>query len=162
MALRRTFPPLSVAPVALATPPTTFVGRTHEIDAARKLLGNPSAAHVDGCGRQRENEARARTGEDSRRRLSRTVLRSSTSASSRTALTSRPSLLRALGLIDDTGTLDPLERAAARVRARSMLVIVDNCEHLLDASAEVCEALVAASGAKPCTRHEPRAARRAR
>jgi predicted ATPase len=57
------------------------------------------------------------------------------------------SLLRALGLSDDTGTLDPLERAAARVRTRSMLVIVDNCEHLLDACAEVCEALVAEAGA---------------
>ncbi len=53
-------------------------------------------------------------------------------------------VLRALGLPDQPGrsTMDTLLRF---VRDRQMLVVLDNCEHLLDASAEVVVALLGAA-----------------
>ena len=51
---------------------------------------------------------------------------------------------RALGLPDQPGrsTMDTLLRF---VRDRQMLVVLDNCEHLLDASAELVVALLGAA-----------------
>ena len=51
---------------------------------------------------------------------------------------------RALGLPDQPGrsTMDTLLRF---VRDRQMLVVLDNCEHLLDASAELVVALLSAA-----------------
>jgi predicted ATPase/class 3 adenylate cyclase/DNA-binding CsgD family transcriptional regulator len=53
-------------------------------------------------------------------------------------------LARALGLQDQTGssTMDTVLRFA---EGRQLLVVLDNCEHLLDASAAVAEALLGAS-----------------
>ena len=50
---------------------------------------------------------------------------------------------RALGLPDQPGrsTMDTLLRF---IRDRQMLVVLDNCEHLLDASAELVVALLGA------------------
>ena len=59
---------------------------------------------------------------------------------------------RALGLPDQPGrsTMDTLLRF---VRDRQMLVVLDNCEHLLDASAELVVALLSgAAGADRCSR----------
>ncbi len=56
----------------------------------------------------------------------------------------RSTVARALGLPDQPGrsTMDTLLRF---VRDRQMLVVLDNCEHLLDASAELVVALLGAA-----------------
>lgn len=135
------FPRLSATPVARATPPTTFVGRVREIETARSLL----AAHplltltgVGGSGKTRLALQLAATVADEFADGAAFVDLAAVTDGADVA----PALLRALGLGDDSSALDPLERAAVRVRSHSMLVIIDNCEHLLDACAEACEALV--------------------
>ena len=61
---------------------------------------------------------------------------------------------RALGLPDQPGrsTMDTLLRF---VRDRQMLVVLDNCEHLLDASAELVVALLSGAAGLTVARDEP-------
>ena len=68
---------------------------------------------------------------------------------------------RALGLPDQPGrsTMDTLTRFVAD---RQMLVVLDNCEHLLDASAALVVALLGGVPAADAVGHQPRADRRGR
>ena len=61
---------------------------------------------------------------------------------------------RAFGLPDQPGrsTMDTLIRFVAD---RQMLVVLDNCEHLLDASAEVVLALLGGGGEADVARDQP-------
>lgn len=63
---------------------------------------------------------------------------------------------RALGLVDQPGQ-SPTDRVLAFVRDRSMLVVLDNCEHVLDACARLVVLLLASAPAlKVCaTSREP-------
>ncbi|GAA2429527.1 BTAD domain-containing putative transcriptional regulator [Actinomadura vinacea] len=50
-----------------------------------------------------------------------------------------------LGLRDDSGHGDPVERLAMALRARRMLLVLDNCEHVIGAAAELAMRLLAAA-----------------
>ncbi|WP_131737630.1 AfsR/SARP family transcriptional regulator, partial [Actinomadura roseirufa] len=52
---------------------------------------------------------------------------------------------RVLGLRDGDGSGDPVERLADALRARRTLLVLDNCEHVLDPVAELAERLLAAA-----------------
>jgi predicted ATPase/DNA-binding CsgD family transcriptional regulator len=51
----------------------------------------------------------------------------------------------ALGIHDQPG-MSVVEAIAAAIGARHLLLVLDNCEHLIDAAAELCEALLRAGG----------------
>ena len=61
---------------------------------------------------------------------------------------------RAFGLPDQPGrsTMDTLSRFVAD---RQMLVVLDNCEHLLDASAALVNALLGAAAKLTLINHQP-------
>ena len=54
---------------------------------------------------------------------------------------------RALGLVDDGGARPPISRVAEHLQGRAILCILDNCEHVIDACAELAEAVIARPGA---------------
>lgn len=54
-------------------------------------------------------------------------------------------VLAALGIPDDTGPGTPVERLTEALRGRELLLLLDNCEHLVDGVAELLSPLLAAA-----------------
>ncbi len=139
------FPPLRTAksfgvhnlPVQL----TNFVGREKEIDDVRRLLGDNRLVVLTGAG----GAGKTRLAVEVAARIA-PEFGDGVWYVDLAPVTHPPVVLvtvaRALGLPDQPGrsTMDTLLRF---VRDRHMLVVLDNCEHLLDASAELVVALLA-------------------
>ena len=138
------FPPLrvpkAVASQRLPVQLTSFVGRDAELTQLRRAAGREPVGDVDRCGRGGQNPAgdpgRGQHGREFGDGVWYVDL----------APITDPELVpvtvaRALGLPDQPGrsTMDTLTRFVAD---RQMLVVLDNCEHLLDASAELVVALL--------------------
>ncbi len=68
---------------------------------------------------------------------------------------------RALGLLDQPGP-SAVDTLARFIGDKQMLLVLDNCEHMLDASARACRRAVGRLSEPGRTGDEPRAARRAR
>jgi predicted ATPase/class 3 adenylate cyclase/DNA-binding CsgD family transcriptional regulator len=142
--LRNDFPLLNTAknvaahnlPVQLAS----FVGREAEMHDVRQLLADDRLVTLTGAGGAGKTrlavEVAARIAPEFRDRVSYVDLAPITDPG-----VVPVAVARALGLPDQPGrsTMDTLLRF---VRDRQMLVVLDNCEHLLDASAELVIALL--------------------
>ena len=144
--LNNEFPPLrkteSVAAKGLPVQLTSFIGREPEIDDVRRLLADNRLVTLTGAGGAGKTrlsiEIAARIAAEYEAGVAYVDL----------APITLPDLVpvtmaRALGLPDRQGlsTTDVLIRFLS---PRRMLVVVDNCEHLLDASAALMVALVQA------------------
>ncbi len=70
-------------------------------------------------------------------------------------------VLTALGLREETGQ-SPAATLAAHLRARHVLLVLDNCEHLVAAAATLAETPAAGLPTRHRAGHQPRAARGAR
>jgi hypothetical protein len=161
--LRNDFPPLrtpkSVGAHNLPVLLTSFVGRDAEIRDVRRLLADDRLVTLTGAG----GAGKTRLGVEIAARIAAEFGDGVWYVD--LAPITHPGVVavavaRALGLPDQPGrsTMDTLLRF---VRDRQMVVVLDNCEHLLDASAEQVVALLgAASGlcaatvAKPSNRSE--------
>ncbi|MGB8206031.1 MAG: adenylate/guanylate cyclase domain-containing protein, partial [Mycobacterium sp.] len=140
------FPPLRVAKTVvdqhLPVQLTSFVGRQAELNQARDLLAENRVVTLTGAG----GVGKTRLAIEAAAQLAggfgggvRYVDLAAITAPNLVPVT----MARALGLPDQPGcsTMDTLTRFVAD---RQMLVVLDNCEHLLDASAALMVALLEA------------------
>jgi predicted ATPase/class 3 adenylate cyclase len=131
--------------VALPSPPTTFVGRAGEIEVVGSLLSERrlvTLTGLGGCGKTRlaiETAARlAGRFTDGARFADLAAV----TDDSRVV----DAVVHAVGLADDPTGAEPLARLASYLADRALICVLDNCEHLLDACAELCGAIVARPG----------------
>lgn len=130
-------------PEALPQPLTDFVGREHEIAAARALFLRDAARLVTftGPGGTGKTRLALRVAEDLAPRFTPAAAFVPLAAVSDPALVPA-SIARALGIHEAAGVA-PSDAIRDHLRAKPMLLILDNFEHLLTAGASVA-ALVAA------------------
>jgi predicted ATPase/class 3 adenylate cyclase/DNA-binding CsgD family transcriptional regulator len=145
--LRKEFPPLRTSSIVvshnLPVQLTSFVGREAEVADVRQLLADNRLVTLTGAG----GAGKTRLGVEIGARIA-AEFRDGVWYVDLAPITD-PDLVpvtvaRALGLPDQPGrsTMDTLLRF---VRDRQMLVVLDNCEHLLDASAQLVVALLGAA-----------------
>jgi predicted ATPase/class 3 adenylate cyclase len=141
------FPRLATALLAvdLPSPNTTFVGRAADVEAVGRLLESHrlvTLAGAGGCGKSRlAIEVAGRLAgrfPDGVRFADLATVADSTHIAD--------VVVRTLGLADDPTGADPLARLSNYLAERAVLCVVDNCEHVLDASATLSEAILARPG----------------
>jgi len=145
--LRNEFPPLRAAnnvvvrglPVQL----TSFVGREAQISEVRQLLAVNRLVTLTGAGGAGKTRLAAQVAAELAGEFGDGVSYVDLAPVTDPDVVA-VAVARALGLPDQPGrsTMDTLLRS---VRDRRMLVVLDNCEHLLDASAELLVALLRAA-----------------
>lgn len=145
--LRSEFPVLRTGPRPshphnLPVQTTNFVGRDRELDEIADLLQRTRILTLTGAGGCGKTRLALEVGEAALAELPDGVWLAELASLADSALVA-PALLEVLGLRAEPGrpTLDTL---TDYLRPRNLLLILDNCEHLLDTCAEVCEALVRA------------------
>jgi predicted ATPase/class 3 adenylate cyclase len=141
------FPPLATLSlgVDLPSPPTTLVGRDAEVEVVGHLVGEHrlvTLTGVGGCGKTRlaieAAEQLARQFPDGVRFADLAAVTDVTRVAD--------AVVHALGLADDPTVTDPLVRLTAYLADRALLCVLDNCEHVLDTCARLCEAIVSCPG----------------
>jgi predicted ATPase/class 3 adenylate cyclase len=149
--LRNDFPPLrapkSLGAHNLAVQLTSFVGREAELTQVRELLAGDRLVTLTGPGGVGKTRLAGQIAAQLAGEFDDGVWYVDLAPITDAELVA-VTVARALGLPDQPGrsTMDTLLRF---VRDRQMLVVLDNCEHLLDASAEVVVAVL--SGAARLT-----------
>lgn len=144
--LRTEFPPLETvdsAPGNLRLPPTSFVGRAAEVaevETALKAHRMVTLTGVGGVGKTRlALEVASRAAADFTDGVFVIEL-----APIDDAAAVPEAVAAALGITQQPG-LNTSESVAAALEGRSRLLIFDNCEHVLDAAADVIETIFARS-----------------
>lgn len=146
--LRTDFPPLRTAnslgerlPVQL----TSFVGRQEEMNGIRDALADNRLVTLTGAGGAGKTRLAMQVAGTMAPELSDGVWYVDLAPITDPEVVP-PTVARALGLLDQPGqpTMDVLLRF---IRDRQMLILLDNCEHLLDASARLITGLLAAGPA---------------
>jgi predicted ATPase/tetratricopeptide (TPR) repeat protein len=152
-ALAATFPPLKATPANPTNLPaalTSFIGRTQELEAVRRLVLGASSSRArlvtlsgaGGCGKTRLalqvatallNEAPADLCPDGIWLVELGALQDG-------ELVVR-AIATALGLREEPGR-SALEQLREHLREKALLLVLDNCEHLLAASAAVADTLL--------------------
>ena len=141
---RNDFPPLrtanNVAAAHLPVQLTSFVGRGPQLGDIAQILTENRLVDPDRRGRGRQDAVGAAGRRPGRRRIRRrrVVCRP---CSGHQSLLVPVVLARTLGLADQPGR-SIRETVSKFVRNRTMLLILDNCEHLLDASADLVMVLL--------------------
>jgi predicted ATPase/class 3 adenylate cyclase/DNA-binding CsgD family transcriptional regulator len=139
------FPPLrtanTLAVERLPMPLTSFIGRQPEMNDIREALGDNRLVTLTGAGGAGKTRLAIQVAADVAREFADGIWYVDL------APITDPQVIpvtvaRALGLPDQPGqpTMNALRRF---IRDRQMLILLDNCEHLLDASAELINALLA-------------------
>ncbi|MFG3256129.1 BTAD domain-containing putative transcriptional regulator [Streptomyces sp. NPDC048172] len=140
---------------------TSFVGREEEIAALGRALGEARLVTLTGPGGtgktrlSQEAADRAQSGGDGDRwgdgvwvaELAPVRGAEHTAEAVLTALGGRETVIRAsaaeeLQAAADPYALDPLAQLAERCAARDMLIVLDNCEHLIEEAARITETLL--------------------
>ncbi|MDP1534254.1 MAG: winged helix-turn-helix domain-containing protein, partial [Rubrivivax sp.] len=137
------FAPGQLTPNNLPAERTRFIGREAPLDDAAQRLGQARLLTLAGIGGSGKTRLALRLAAELQARFPDGVWFVDLAALEDGAQVAL-ALARALGLAQavDTRTLDLL---AARVHGSTMLVVLDNCEHLLDAVAELVSTLLAAA-----------------
>jgi predicted ATPase/DNA-binding SARP family transcriptional activator len=130
------------APVVLPSPPSGFVGRGAELEAATALLGQARLLTVVGPGGVGKTRFAIELARRNAHRYQEVVWAGLDSLNDPTLVLVE--IARRLG-VDDRGggTLDALSRALAR---RQLLLVLDNLEHVLDCAADLHELLAHSPG----------------
>jgi predicted ATPase/class 3 adenylate cyclase len=131
--------------VRLPAPATSFVGRVAELDAVAALVREHrlvTLTGVGGCGKTRlAIEVGGRLVDefaDGVRFVDLAAVPDSTGIDD--------AVIDALGLVADLGNTASRTRLAKHLAERQLLVILDNCEHLLDTCAELVEHVLSTPG----------------
>jgi predicted ATPase/class 3 adenylate cyclase len=137
------FPPLAVPSIALGVAPTTaFVGRSQELTAVQQLLSDHAVVTLTGVGGSGKTRLAIEVG-----RLLSEQYPDGVWFTDLAVVTDpdgvADAVARSLGLVDSGQLEDQLARIASHVASRTMLCILDNCEHLLDGCAELAEVVIA-------------------
>ena len=164
-------PPVAAVPASGAgergTPPgnlraglTSFVGRGEEIGEIGRELGTARLVTLTGpggAGKTRLSLEAAATARSARHaewpdgvwvaELAPVRDPQDTAEAVLTALGGRETVLRGstaegLRAVTEPNALDPLAQLAERCASRSMLLVLDNCEHVIDAAAKLVETLL--------------------
>ncbi|RDI63926.1 LuxR C-terminal-related transcriptional regulator [Nocardia pseudobrasiliensis] len=122
---------------------TSFVGRRDELDSARRLLATTRVLTLLGPGGVGKTRLSRQVGEFVARSFPDGVWLVELADVHDPELVTL-SLVEALHLRDDTTA--PLRRLTEFLAAKRLLLIVDNCEHLIDTVAALIEQIVAATG----------------
>ena len=145
--LRNEFPPLRTAKTVdthkLPVQLTSFVGRAEQIDDVRQTLADNRLVTLTGAGGVGKTrlavEVAAQMAAEFRDGVWYVDLAPITDPD-----VVPVTVARALGMPDQPGR-STMETLLRFIRDRQMLVVLDNCEHLLDASAELVAALLGAA-----------------
>lgn len=132
------------SPTNIAPPRSSFVGRERELRDVKALLRDArlvTLAGPGGCGKTRLS---IEVAHDTRWRYADGTWIVDLSALSDASLVPQAAAT-ALGLSEQPGT-SLLRSLPERLRDRQLLVIIDNCEHLLDAAAKLADALLQSTG----------------
>jgi predicted ATPase/class 3 adenylate cyclase len=144
--LRRDFPPTAAATLTgLPTQTTSFIGRTAEVEAVGDLLGSHRLVTITGaggCGKTRLAIEVARRYGHVFRDGARFVDLAATSDAS----VVDEAIADALGLSAGVRSVEPRDRLVSYLAAHDLLIVLDNCEHLVDACASVVGALLGRDG----------------
>ncbi|MFI9508264.1 ATP-binding protein [Nocardia sp. NPDC052566] len=119
---------------------TSFIGRGSEVAAAKKLLASTRLLTLTGPGGVGKTRLARRVGEAVRRAFPDGVWLVEVALVDDGELVAL-SVAQALGLRDDTSA--PLAALTDFLADKNMLLIVDNCEHLIDACAALVNRLIA-------------------
>lgn len=121
---------------------TSFVGRGTEVTAARTLLSSTRLLTLTGPGGVGKTRLARRVGEAVRRAFPDGVWLVEVAPVNDQELVAL-SVAQALGLRDDTSA--PLAGLIDYLADKHLLLILDNCEHLIDACAELADRLIPAT-----------------
>jgi predicted ATPase/DNA-binding SARP family transcriptional activator len=131
--------------VGLPSPPTSFVGRDTEVDEVSQLVEGHRLVTLSGAG----GCGKTRLAVEVARRLA-GGFADGVRFADLAAITDQAhvadAVAGALGLAQEPTSVDPVGRVARYLGERSMLCVLDNCEHLLDACAALAEAIVSRDG----------------
>lgn len=119
---------------------TTFVGRRRELADAKRLLSVSRLVTLTGIGGVGKTRLALRVAEDSRRGFVDGVWLVELGELGDPGLVV-DTIAAALGLRDMLGTA-PSSLLAESLNTRSLLLVLDNCEHLVDSVAELAESLL--------------------
>ncbi|WP_328818794.1 ATP-binding protein [Nonomuraea cypriaca] len=123
---------------------TSFVGRRHEVAEVRRLLSMSRVVTLTGGGGVGKTRLALRVGHEVRR-----AFRDGVWLVELGALPGPDLLVQAVAEaleIRDVTPASPVDLLAGHLRDKQALVILDNCEHLLDACAVLAETLLRAAG----------------
>ncbi|SEK75652.1 ATP-binding protein [Rhodococcus maanshanensis] len=121
---------------------TSFIGRRHEVTEARRLLSESRLVTLTGIGGVGKTRLALRVAEDSRRAFDDGVWLVELGEVHDPTLVPA-TVAAALGLRDQLAHL-PEEVLADHLATRHLLLVLDNCEHLVDAVAGLAESLLKA------------------
>ncbi|WP_145926685.1 ATP-binding protein [Amycolatopsis orientalis] len=122
---------------------TSFVGRKKDVAEVKRLLSKARLVTLTGVGGVGKTRLALHTAADLRRAFPDGAWLVELADLSDAALLAH-TVLEALGVRDDTGR-DQADVLADHLRERRILVILDNCEHLIDACAATADRLLKAS-----------------
>lgn len=137
------FPALRVPPVAghnLRIGRTSFVGRDKDVAELRELIGLHRLVTVIGPGGVGKSRLSTRVGAELTHEFADGVW-----GVGLVAATDRPSVLQAMSRtlgVPERSSTDPTEALTEWIGSKTMLLVVDNCEHVLDATAAVVDVLL--------------------
>ncbi|MFF0433960.1 BTAD domain-containing putative transcriptional regulator [Streptomyces sp. NPDC004327] len=132
----------------LPAPLTSFLGRDTELAELGEALDRARLVTLTGPGgvgktRLALEAARARPGEAAVAELASVRAESDVPAAVLTALGARETHLRATPALTDPATRDALTVLVEHCSRRRLLLVLDNCEHVVGAAAELAETLLA-------------------
>nr|WP_275424814.1 LuxR C-terminal-related transcriptional regulator [Streptomyces sp. SID13726] len=122
---------------------TSFVGRQRELAEVRRLLGSARLVTLTGAGGVGKTRLALETAAASARSFPGGVWLVDLAPVRDPALVVEAAAVT-LGVVDQ-GTRPVLELLAAQVSGRRLLMVLDNCEHLVEACAELAQGLLSAA-----------------
>ncbi len=127
--------------VSLPRPPTTFVGREREVAAVKALLDLPDVRllTLTGPGGVGKTRLAIEVATSLKRAFADGVVFVELAALSDAALVI-PTIAQAVG-VREAGGLPPFERLTAALRSRELLLVLDNCEHVVAAAMQIADLL---------------------
>jgi predicted ATPase len=138
------FPPLRTTenrPTNLPRQPTSLIGRDAELDHVAALLSQRQLVTVTGTGGVGKTRITLEAGTKLLDRFPDGVWLVELAAISDASLVPG-AVTTALG-IDTSSAKTPLEAMLSRLRHQDLLLLLDNCEHVIEAAAAMVEALIA-------------------
>ncbi|MBK3645066.1 LuxR C-terminal-related transcriptional regulator [Streptomyces sp. MBT33] len=121
---------------------TTFVGRRHDIAEIRRVLGSARLLTLTGTGGVGKTRLALEVAATARKAFpDGTWLVDLAPVGDASAVATTAAA--AVGIVD-LGGRPALDRLAVRLAERRALIVLDNCEHLVDACAELADALLSA------------------